>query len=378
MLNRLIALALVIGIGALSGHAIPAARAGGPQSSVDPQGTVTVPALTVPLSEFLSAPARSGTAAYLNALQSQSGKVLAMSAHGLSIAEQRRMAAEFFRPALEETKRLYPIESHAETIGGVYVDVITPPEGIPDSNLHRVLINLHGGGFVMGARVIGALESIPVASLGRIKVLTVDYREGPEFKFPAASEDVTAVYRELLKTYPPQNIGIYGCSAGGFLTAEAVAWIAKQQLPRPGAVGIFCASAGGWLGGDSGHLALQLIGLPGVDPAQSKGHFSVSDVAYFSDANLDDPLVAPIRSDTVLARFPPTLVLTSTRDNALSSAVYMHTQLDRLGVDAELHVFEGLPHAFFTFEPDFPESRTATQVIVKFFEKHLGSAPPGR
>ena len=82
---------------------------------------------------------------------------------------------------------------------------------------------------------------MPIAALGRIKVVSLDYRQGPEHRHPAASEDVAAAYRELLKTYRPENIGIYGCSAGGMLAGMSVAWFQRHGLPRPGAVGILCA-----------------------------------------------------------------------------------------------------------------------------------------
>jgi len=338
---------------------------------VDANGTVYVPALAVPLSNFLSPEARKGTAAYFNFLNSPAIEMFSLNADVASVGERRKQFAAHFEPILERAKVLYPTQSTPATMGGVYVDVIVPKAGIAPKNKDRVLINLHGGGFVMGARVMGALESVPVAALGRIKVVTVDYREGPENKFPAASEDATAVYRELLKTYKASNIGIYGCSAGGVLTAETVAWIAKEKLARPGAVGIFCASAGGWAGGDSAYLSAPLIGMAPSDPTKER-HPSISDVAYFSDADFNDPLVAPASSPSVMARFPPTLILTSTRDAAASSAVHTHALLVKAGVDAELHMWEGLPHGFFTFEPDFPESREAWDAAVKFFDRHLG------
>lgn len=109
---------------------------------------------------------------------------------------------------------------------------------------NRVLINLHGGGFSGCWPACAELESIPIAALARIRVISLDYREGPQYKFPAASEDVAAAYREVLKDHAPQNVGIYGCSAGGMLTAMSVAWFVKHQLPNPAAVGIFCAGAG--------------------------------------------------------------------------------------------------------------------------------------
>ena len=114
-----------------------------------------------------------------------------------------------------------------------------------------MLIQLHGGGFTAGGGGQGgALESIPVASVARIRIIAVDYRLGPEDHFPAASEDVEAVYRELLRTYKPGNVGVYGCSAGGMLSAEMIPWFLKEELPLPGAIRAFCASLHTFAEGD--------------------------------------------------------------------------------------------------------------------------------
>jgi epsilon-lactone hydrolase len=114
---------------------------------------------------------------------------------------------------------------------------------------------MHGGAFAVGSVRGGLAESIPVAAVAGIKVITVDYRMAPEHQFPAASEDVASVYKELLKKYKPKNIGIYGCSAGGMLAGQSVAWFQKQRLPRLGAIGIFCAGGDANPSGDSRYLA---------------------------------------------------------------------------------------------------------------------------
>jgi acetyl esterase/lipase len=90
---------------------------------------------------------------------------------------------------------------------------------------------------------------------------------------------------------------------------------------------------------------------------------------YFSDADTNDPLVTPILSSEVLSKFPPTLIITGTRAMEMSTAVHTHAQLVKLGVDADLHVWEGMFHGFF-YNPDVPESREAHAVIVA---KHLGT-----
>ena len=321
---------------------------------VDADGAVHLPPMIVPFSSFASPQAK---AAYLDFQR------LLKAVDRMSVAEQRQWVDDTAH-ARDREADITPT-----TIAGVYTDVIAPKDGVARRNRHRVLINLHAGGFLVGRT--GAADSIPVANLLKIKVVTIDYRQGPEYKFPAGSEDVAAVYKELLKSYRPKSIGIYGSSAGGVLTAQAIAWFTKENLPSPGAIGILCASADGWAGGDSGSLATALMGeTPPRQPADLGPHPSVDNATYFKDADIDDPLVSPIRSPALLARFPPTLIIASTRDPALSPAVYTHTQLVKLGVDAELHVWEGMTHGFLMY-PDLPETKEVWDVVARFFDKHL-------
>ena len=124
-------------------------------------------------------------------------------------------------------------------IAGVRTDTITPLS-MPESNRNRVLINLHGGGFNSDSGSL--IEGVPIANLAKIKVVSVYYRLAPENPFPAAVDDVVAVYRELLKTYKPRNIGIFGTSAGAILTAEVTVRLNSWACP-PGALGIFSGLA---------------------------------------------------------------------------------------------------------------------------------------
>lgn len=350
--------ALFLGL-ALGGPGSSARQRTAPAPSkvaVESDGTVEVPAQAVPTSRFLSPEAKAYVTQHLKDMQNP------------EILKQDAGVPRFMKPYLARDHELFAVVRKDETIGGVHAYVYTPEAGITARNKDRILINLHGGGFSGCWPGCAELESIPIAALGRIEVVSVDYREGPKYKFPAASEDVAAVYRELLKTHTPQNIGIYGCSAGGMQTAMSVAWFETHALPRPGAIGIFCASAGGGFGGDARYTALPLGEARLAAPA-SPGH--LPPLSYFQGTNARDPLVDPVNSPQILAKFPPTLIITGTRDFAFSSALYTHEQLVKLGVDAELHVWEGLFHGFF-YNPDVPESTDAFRVIVSFFDRHLG------
>jgi epsilon-lactone hydrolase len=335
---------------------------------VEDNGTIHVRGFDLPESSYLSEETRA-------ALTRQHGLWAAASVNSCApmegatrerMAEIRQcQAAEFYKSPLYKTIRdRYAVLIAPQEVGGVHTEVFTPADGIARKNEKRVLINLHGGGFLEGSRTISHLESIPIAAVAKIKVISIDYRQAPEYRFPAASEDVAAVYRQLLKTYKPTNIGIYGCSAGGLLTAETVAWLQKERLPLPAAMGMFCMGASYVGKGDSSLIVRAIEGSSETEFAKY--------LVYFEGTSPSDPLVYPLQSRQVMAAFPPSLLITGTRDHALSSVVYTHSRLVELGVEADLHVFEGLGHAFF-YNPDLPESREVYALVGKFFDSHLGT-----
>jgi len=336
-----------------------------PAQSVPDLETAHVPAFDLPQSAYLSNESRTALkerhALWAAAFDNTCGAVEGTTSHMREV--RNCQAAAFYRSEIyQQVRSRYAVSIRQERLGGVFVEVFTPAQGIAPNNEKRVLINLHGGGFLEGSRSVSHLESIPIAVVGGIKVISVDYRQAPEAKFPAASADVTAVYRALLESYVPANIGIYGCSAGGLLTAETVAWLQNEHLPLPGAIGMFCMGATYTGTGDSALIARAIEGAPADEFAQ---YF-----AYFEGANPRNPLVYPAFSDKVLQNFPPSLLITATRDHALSSVVYTHSRLSALGRESDLHVFEGLGHAFF-YDPALTESREVYALVSRFFDRHL-------
>ena len=278
--------------------------------------------------------------------------------------EERRTGTDKWQAgAGEVSKKLYPANVAADTIAGVPVRVVTPLSIAPEKR-DRVLINLHGGGFDSDS---GSLtETIPIANLTGIKVIAVLYRLAPEHPFPAGVDDAVAVYKELLKTYKPSHIGIYGTSAGAILTAEVTVKLKQLKLPLPAVTGIFSGLGDFSQNGDSVAL-YALNGFSGhLDPPQP----SVQTAKYYAGStDLKDPVLSPVYAD--LTGFPPTLFITSGRDLLLSGTTILHRAYLRAGVDAELVVFEALPHAFWN-NPELPESKEADRLMAGFLEKHLG------
>lgn len=261
--------------------------------------------------------------------------------------------------ALRGWSKLCPNKIEDTTLAGVPVRIVTP-DNLAPKHRDKVLLNLHGGGF--NADSGSYAESIPIAGYTGIKVVAVLYRLAPEHPFPAGLEDAISVYRELLKTYKPEHIIVYGTSAGATLTAEMAVKLKQLSLPMPAALGIFSALDSFAQMGDS-YSIYTLSGLAGhLQPPVPGAH----DPYYTGKTDVKDPVLSPIYGDA--HGFPPSLFVTSGRDALLSGTANLHRAYLRAGVDARLVVFDALPHAFW-YQPDLPEAIEANHVMADFFLK---------
>jgi epsilon-lactone hydrolase len=277
------------------------------------------------------------------------------------LAERRRLTDEYTARARVAWTRLCPNTIVEDKIAGVPVRIVTPDD-LADAGKDKVLLNLHGGGFNSDSG--SYTESIPIASYTKIKVVAVLYRLAPESPFPAAVDDSVAVYKELLKTYKPDHIVIYGTSAGAILTAEVASKLKQLGLPMPAALGIFSGLGDFARDGDSVAM-YALRGLSGhLDPPRGDPH----DSQYVGSTDPKDPVLSPIYSD--LHGLPPTLFVTSGRDLLLSGTVNLHRAYLNAGVDAHLVVFDALTHAFW-YDPMMPEAQEANHMMADFFVKEL-------
>ncbi len=319
-------------------------------SYIDAEGTAHITRI-VPVPQTLSAEAQ----ASLRRAEPDQGPPQ-------SLDERRRSTDAWAVRAAAEWSRICPNQLVNTTMAGVPVRVVTP-EGMPAANRDKVLLNIHGGGFNSDSG--SYTESIPIAGYSRIKVVAVLYRLAPEHPFPAAVDDSIAVYKELLKTYKPDHIVIYGTSAGAILTGEVAVRLKQLGLPMPAALGIFSGMGDFARTGDSQAL-FSLRGLAGhLDPPASGAH----DPYYTGSTDPKDPVLSPVYAD--LHGLPPTLFVTSERDMLLSGTANLHRAFLEAGVEARLIVFDGLPHAFW-YSSTMPEALEANHMMADFFVKQLG------
>lgn len=280
---------------------------------------------------------------------------LAQEPAGASIEQRRGFAADVQAKMRDVQLAKYgEVAITEETRGGVPCRVFTPMK-LAKGAAERLLINFHGGGFLLDSGSLS--ENIPIAALTGYTIVSGLYRMAPEHAFPAAVDDALAVYRDALKTYDASRIIVFGTSAGGILTAQLLARIKQEKLPMPAAAGMFTMLADWATPGDSESSFLP----PGFTAAAMMKEYSGA-------AELTDPLLSPIYDD--LSAYPKALLMAGTRDLLLSHTVWFHTALVKAGVDARLVVFEALPHAHWAYV-DAPESDDAFKIMARFFSDAL-------
>jgi acetyl esterase/lipase len=234
-------------------------------------------------------------------------------------------------------------------IAGVPVRIFEPRGGATRTG---VLMNAHGGGFIVDS---GSLtENVPLCAMTGMKIVSVLYRMAPEHPYPAAVDDMVAVYRSLAREAGTDRIAIYGTSAGAVISAQTIVRLKRDALPLPAAVGFFSGSA------DFVHLgdSEQFVPMPGGVTSQDLV------APYVGATPRTDAGLSPLYAD--LAGFPPTLLVSSTRDQLLSQTATFHRALLKAQVPAQLVVFEGLPHGYWAYLIA-PESTEAFELMTGFF-----------
>jgi monoterpene epsilon-lactone hydrolase len=347
MMRRVVVAMLSMGLVAVA-QENPAAKITENHAVTEADGTVRMQRV-VPLPQGLSPEAKAWLSRPLMT-DSKVPQTIEQRRAGLNSSQARHR---------DELLKMFPVTVSDSMVAGVPVREVMPAT---IKYKDRVLICLHGGGFDADSGSYS--ESIPVAGLTGVRVVSVVYRLAPEHPFPAGVDDVIAVYKELLKTYQPSRIGIFGSSAGAGLTLQAAVKMKQLHLPMPAALGPFSAPASMTDGGDSRSL-YNTDGLRGYVPIPDK----VLDTAYVGKTDPHDPVLSPIYAD--LHNMPPTLFLTSERDLLLSATSTLSRAFVRAGNQSQLIVFEGLPHCFWN-NNTLPESHEAWGYMADFFNRELG------
>ena len=277
------------------------------------------------------------------------------------LIDRRAKLAIATLPAMKEK---FKVTVEPTTIAGVKAFIVTP-KTMPAQNKGRLLVHVHGGGYVFGPGEAALPEAILMAGIGGYKVISVDYRMPPDFPYPAAMDDAMAVWKDVVKKHNPRKMAIFGTSTGGAMTLAMVLRAKSEKLPLPAAI------APGTPWSDIANIGDTYETNEWVDNVLVTwdGWLGRAAKLYANGKDLKDPQLSPIYGD--FSKFPPTILTSGTRDLFLSNTVRTHRKLRRAGVVADLNVYEGQSHAQYSFNMNAPETIEAFTDIAKFFDRYL-------
>jgi epsilon-lactone hydrolase len=254
----------------------------------------------------------------------------------------------------------FPVVVDDTEIAGVHTFIVRAQDVPAEST--SIYLDIHGGGLTSGAGEACRLMSSAGAMTTGMTQWAVDYRMPPLHPYPAPLDDCLAVYRHLLGQRPLEDIFVGGGSAGGNLAAALMVRARDEGLPLPAALVLLTPEIDLTESGDSFQTNL------GIDNVL--GNLMPANLLYANGHDLAHPYLSPLFAD--VAGFPPTFLQTGTRDLYLSNTVRMHRKLRDAGVEAELHVFEAMPHGGFAGAPEDIEVRME---LRRFLDRHRRDSP---
>lgn len=253
---------------------------------------------------------------------------------------------------------------------------VTPcnADGVPaewlepaSAQFHRVILYLHGGGYVIGDLSTHRSLAARIAEAASARVLFVDYRLAPEHPFPAALEDALTAYRWLLLDgMDPGGIAFAGDCAGGGLALAMALTLRDKRAPMPAAI----AGLSPW-------LDMALSGRTILQNAPTDSLMSIELLAYYAQhylagVNPTNPMASPLYGN--LAGLPPTLLHAGAKEILRDDVTRFGDKAYKAGCDISVEVFGELGHVFQQFER-LPESEASIARIGTFIKSRTVAVP---
>ncbi|HEX7858127.1 MAG TPA: alpha/beta hydrolase [Sphingobium sp.] len=259
-----------------------------------------------------------------------------------------------------ERAKAHPADIAEHRLGNAPLYEVTPHARAADLT-DRAILHIHGGAFIVGGGRSAAHTAQSLAHATGITSWSVDYRMPPDHPYPAGLDDAVEAYRFLLERYDPAHLTVEGSSAGANLAAATILRARDEGLPLPGACVLHTAGVDLTHQGDT----FQTNAIIDV-VLRSQQDDTIR--LYVGDHDPAHPYLSPVFADLTKG-FPPTILLSGTRDLLLSPTVMMHRALRRAGVEAELHVFEAMPHG--GFADSAPEDRERLAETAAFVLRQM-------
>ena len=240
-------------------------------------------------------------------------------------------------------------------VEGVPVEVLTPTVRNPK----RVLMYLHGGGYVIGSPRTHRAFTMTLAKALAAEVWVPDYRLAPEHPYPAAHEDAIKVWRAFTETFPDQVRLLAGESAGGGLSVATALRARDEHLPMPHALYLISP----WL-----DVTLTARACRERDQRDALLGYAFTDKVFASNYCRKDqrqsPGVSPLFAD--LAGLPPTLVQVGENEILYDDSISFADRASQAGVEITLEEASGMWHAWVLFAALVPEAKASLRSALRW------------
>ncbi len=254
----------------------------------------------------------------------------------------------------------FRVRIEPDEINGLYAEWLTPRNHMDG----KLLLYLHGGGYVIGGCDMHRQTVSHIARAGRIRALLPEYRLAPEHKFPAAIDDAVGIYGSLLEMgIKAEDIIIAGDSAGGGLTVATMLALRDAGVPLPAAAVLL-----------SPFLDVTGSGESIQTRAAQDPWFHPKDLASIADYYCEPhqrrfPLVSPVFGD--VEGLPPMFIQVGDHEILLSDSERLENECIAAGIEVELQVWPDMWHVFQMFVGKMPESRKAINQMGAYIQSRF-------
>ena len=251
------------------------------------------------------------------------------------------------------------------TVDGLKMEQMQNPAGKEG----RVLLKLHGGGYVQGLhdrhRQMGANQAVLTEAQD---LYMVHYRLATEHPFPAALEDAVKAYKYILaQGTKPENIMVIGDSAGGNLTLELSVYLKEHNIPQPKL--LILVSPWTTFATDLPSREYNIDRDLVLGRNASPLYKSVKESTYAKGTDLKNHQLSPLYAD--LKGFPPMLIQAGGYELLLDDSIELMRKAAADGVDVTLTVYPGMPHEFSLMMPELDDSVASFREIRDFVSRQM-------